>query len=189
MGTMPAPISVWLIAGALVSIPAHAQAPQGPHDHAAKPNSLPDQNATQEPSAKGAPPSQPAQSQAAGAAAGVFLNGSLNLPDGDQDSQTSPAKFSRNNDALDKIPIMARGPVLSDQDRTTILANVKINAAAQPGLGGPASELPTGMEASDWPPGVMAQVPNLKDTKYVALADRVLIVRPANGIVIAEIRK
>ncbi len=38
-----------------------------------------------------------------------------------------------------------------------------------------------------WPADVAQQVPDLHDTKYVRLADKILVVRPENRIVIGEI--
>jgi hypothetical protein len=186
MTALAALIFAALTASATLS---HAQAAPGPQDQADKPNSIPDQNATQEPSAKGAPPSQPARAPAAGAAQGAFVNGSLNVPGADTNSQTSPAKFSQQNDALDKIPVMGRGPMIDGQAKALIWFNVKPGTTAQPGIGGPATELPAGIAASDWPPAVIAKVPGLTGTKYVGLSDRLLVVWPANGVVVEEITK
>ena len=52
----------------------------------------------------------------------VFVNGALNVPGAPADSQTVPAKFSKRNDAIDRVPIMAM-PVLafSDEQKRSIV--------------------------------------------------------------------
>ena len=39
---------------------------------------------------------------------GVFVNGTLNIPNAPHDTSTTPAKYSAANDRLDQIPLMAR---------------------------------------------------------------------------------
>jgi hypothetical protein len=38
-----------------------------------------------------------------------------------------------------------------------------------------------------WPQDVLGQIPDLRDTKYVSLADKILVVIPNSRIVIEEI--
>lgn len=169
-----------VIASALFVVSAAAQAPQESNDQAAKPNSLPDQNATQEPTAKSKPDTQ--------SVPGVFINGALAVPGAPDNTQTTPAKFSKDNDAADKIPIMARGPQLDAGQKAQIFAAVRQAhvpvAAIKAAL---TTELTADVEVREWPAGLLAQVPAVKGTKYVLLADGILIVQPSNRIVIGEI--
>lgn len=175
-----APLFGIVIVSALFVGAAAAQAPQGPDDRAAKPNSLPDQNAKQEPAAKTKADTQPLP--------GVFVNGALAVPGAAADTQTTPAKFSTQNDALDKIPIMARGPQLNDEQKKQIFAAVRQARVPTADVKAvPTAELAAGVELSDWPAGLVGQIPAVKGTKYVRLADSILIVLPSNRIVIGEI--
>ena len=173
-----------LIGSIAVAQAPNAPAPPGQNDQAAKPNSLPDQNAKQEPTAKSKPDTHPSP--------GVFVDGVLAVPGAEADPQTRPAKFSNANDADDKIPIMARGPQLTDDQKKLIADAVrqapKSIAGVQPGVQlAPTVELPAGVEMQDWPSGVVDQVPAVRDTKFIRLADRIMIVQPRNRIVIGEI--
>jgi hypothetical protein len=160
---------------------ALAQAPAAKSD---QDSAKPDQNAAQEPSAKTTPTSAPASAQQSG----VFVNGTLSVPGAPTDTSTTPAKFSQQNDARDHIPIMARGPALSDAQRKLILDSVKASASPPAHVAaGPAMELPLGDEMQAWPQDVLRQVPDLRGTKYVKLDDKVLIVVPDNRIVVEEI--
>jgi len=172
-----------LIGGVAVA-QAPAAPPPGGSDNAAKPNSLPDQNAAQEPTAKSKPDTQPSP--------GIFVDGVLAVPGAAADPQTRPAKFSAANDADDKIPIMARGPQLTD-DQKKLIADA-LRQAPKPATGAqagvqlaPTVELPTGVEMQDWPSGLVDRVPAVRDTKFVRLAGRIMIVQPRNRIVIGEI--
>jgi hypothetical protein len=165
---------------ALAQAPAQAPAAKADQDSADQPSSKPDQNATQEPSAKTAPANTPDS--------GVFVNGTLSVPGAATDTSTTPAKFSQRNDARDHIPIMARGPKLSDAQRKLILASVKASPSPPANVAtGPAMELPLGDQMQAWPQDILSQVPDLRDTKYVKLADKVLVVIPDSRIVVEEI--
>ena len=175
-----APLFRIMIVSALLVGAAAAQAPQGAADQAAKPNSLPDQNAAQEPSAKANPGTQPAP--------GVFVNGALAVADAPANTQTTPAKFSAQNDTDDKIAIMARGPRLGAAQKRLIFAAVR--QARVPAADVKAvltTELAADVEVRDWPAGVAAQIPAVAGTKYVLGADSILIVQRSNRIVIGEI--
>ena len=166
--------------GTLGAAVGQAPAPTSDHNNAVQPStSKPDQNATQEPSSKTAP-----------AALGpeIFANGTLTVPDAPTDTSTTPAKFSQRNDALDHIPTMARGPALSDAQRKLIVDTVKAGTAAPPRFASPpATILPLGAEMQAWPQDVLGQIPDLRDTKYVSLADKILVVIPNSRIVVEEI--
>ncbi len=161
---------------------AQAPAPNSDQGSAAQPASKPDQNAAQEPSAKSAP--------ATAQEAGIFANGTLSVPGASADTSTTPAKFSQHNDTLDHIPIMARGPALSDAQRKLILDSVRAGAAAPSRVAaGPAMSLPAGDEMQAWPQELVSQIPDLRDTKYVSLADKVLVVQPNSRVVVEEIMR
>ncbi len=66
----------------------------------------------------------------AGAGPGIFVDGMLNVPNAPADTSTRPAKFSATNDRLDRIPLMARGPQLTDAQRKLILDRVLAGTAA-----------------------------------------------------------
>jgi len=149
-------------------------------DQASKPGSLPDQNAKQEPSAKNKPDTHPAP--------GVFVDGALAVPGAPAESQTRPAKFSAANDAQDKIPIMARGPQLTVEQKKLIADALRqAPSSTQAGEAAPATELPATVELQEWPSGLVDQVPAVRGTKYVRVADRIMIVQPPNRIVVGEI--
>jgi hypothetical protein len=154
-------------------------APNADRDTAAQPASKSDQNGAQEPSAKSAAPTAQGPE--------IFANGTLTVP-GATETSTTPAKFSQQNNALDHSPIMARGPALTDAQRKLILGSVKAGSAASSRVAtGPAMALPLGDEMQAWPQDIVSQVPELRDTKYVSLADKILVVQPNSRIVVEEI--
>lgn len=118
---------------------------------------------------------------------GVLVDGALAVPGADLNSQTRPAKFSAENDAQDKIPTMARGPRLTDEQKTAIAAALKQAPASANIDAAPTMELPVTAELREWPSDVMDKIPALRGTKYVRAADKILIVLPANRIVVGEI--
>lgn len=137
------------------------------------------QNTKQGPSAKTEPETP---------AASVFVDGALAVPGAPVDSQTRPAKFSAANDADDKIPILARGPRLTDDQKKLIAEALKQSPTSPPGVAAaPTMELPASVGLQEWPSGVLDQVPAVTGTKYVHFADRIVIVEPTNRIVIGEI--
>ncbi len=153
---------------------------QGTEGQAAKPNSSPDQNAKQEPSAKAKSEPHPGP--------GIFVDGMLAVPGAAADSQTRPAKFSADNDARDKIPIMARGPSLTDDQKKMIAETLRQSPTSSARVeAAPATALPVTVDLQEWPARVRDQIPAIAGTKYVHFADRILIVTPANRIVIGEI--
>ena len=125
-----------------------------------------------------------------GAEAGVFVDGRLNVPDAPAETSTTPSKVSQHNEQLDKVPIMARGPQLTDAQRKLIIERVMAAGGAPAQVDAfPTVELPAGVEMHPWPSDLASQVPPIRDTKYVRLADKVLVVRPENRIVVEEITK
>src|SRR5690348_6368864 len=134
---------------------------------------VPGHEGLEEPSAKQQPPAPPA-------GPGIFVDGALNVPNAPTDSSTRPAKFSAGNDSLDHLPIMARGPQLSDDQRKLILdhvlgAGAQAPAASTAAALGPASQLPADIAMQPWPADIASQIPEIRDTKYVRLADKILV--------------
>jgi len=128
------------------------------------------------------------QTPGPGDAAAVFVNGTLNVPNAPKDAATTPAKFSAAKAKLDDMPVMARGPALTDAQRKLIVEHVKsAGTAAFVPYAGPTTQLPTTVAMQPWPSDVVSQVPSLSGTKYVAIPGKVLLVRPDNAIVVGEI--
>ena len=169
--------------GTLGPAVGQAPAPTADQNNAVQPStSKPDQNATQEPSSKTAGPTAPGPE--------IFANGTLTVPGAPTDSDTTPAKFSPRNDALDHLPTMARGPALSDAQRKLIVDTVKAGTAVPARFAAaPAMILPLGADMQPWPQDVLGQIPDLRDTKYVSLADKILVVLPNSRIVVEEIAR
>jgi hypothetical protein len=117
----------------------------------------------------------------------VFVNGALNVPGASADSQTVPAKFSKRNDAIDHVPIMAMQVLAfsNEQKRSIIDAVHGVNTPVQSTSAKPAEELPIGITVQDWP--AAASDPAFAKLKYVRAHDRILLVEPTNRVVIGEI--
>jgi hypothetical protein len=118
----------------------------------------------------------------------ALVNGAWNVPGAPADSQTVPAKFSKRNDAIDRVPIMAM-PVLglSNDQKRSILASVRAaNTPVQSTNAQPAEELPWNVTVHDL--GISANDPALARIKVVRAQDRVLLIDPPNRIVIGEIK-
>jgi hypothetical protein len=126
-----------------------------------------------------------------GAEAGIFVNGRLNVPNAPADTSTIPSTVSQRNAQLDDLPIMARGPALTDAQRKLIVERVMAadGPAASTIAAFPTAELPANVDMHAWPADIVGQVPDIRGTKYVKLSDKVLVVRPENRIVVEEIRK
>ena len=123
-----------------------------------------------------------------GAESGVFVDGRLNVPDAPADTSTTPSKMSPHNAQLDNTPIMARGPQLTDAQRKLIIERVMATGGAPAHVDAvPTAQLPAGVEMRAWPTDIVGQVPSIRDTKYVRLSDKILVVRPESRIVVEEI--
>jgi hypothetical protein len=144
---------------------------------------VPGHDGLEEPTVKSAPKPD--------AAAAVFVNGTLSVPNAPHDTATTPAGFSPQNDKLDHLPIMARGPQLSDAQRKLILERVMATPGAPLHLAGPSiaptAVLPATVDMQAWPADLVGQVPDLGNTKYVRLPDKILVMQPDNSIVVEEI--
>ena len=118
----------------------------------------------------------------------AFVNGNWNVPGAPADSQTVPAKFSKRNDAVDRVPIMAMAVLaLSDEQKKAIMASVKAaNSPVQTTNAKPAEELPWTITVHDL--GISANDPALARMKIVRAQDRILLIDAPNRIVIGEIK-
>jgi hypothetical protein len=116
----------------------------------------------------------------------VFWNGRLNVPGAPADSQTVPAKFSERNDALDELPTMAFPLPLTEEQRQRIRAAVsKVpSESANTGL---AEVLPSSVNVRELPPDLTQGIPATRNLGYVRTDAKVLLVSPANRIVVGEI--
>jgi hypothetical protein len=112
--------------------------------------------------------------------------------------QTTPAKISAQNAAKDQIPLAVNDLGLSASDKQAIVQAVARASASTTGSAAsghavtppePGSQLSEFFEMRDLPPALVDQMPALRDHKYVALADRVLLVNPREHIVISAIPK
>src|SRR5690348_119338 len=143
---------------------------------------VPGRDALQEPSVK--------QADKPGTESGIFVDGKLNVPNAPSDTSTTPSTVSQRNAHLDTIPIMARGPQLTDAQRKLIIEHVMAAGGSTAHVdASPTAELPVGVDMQAWPADIIGQVPAIRDTKYVRLPDKVLVVRPESRIVVEEIGK
>jgi len=162
---------------------AFAQAPADKSSNidSAQSPKVPGHTGVEEPTVKqqAAPPSAP----------GVFVDGVLAVPNAPNDTSTTPSTVSQHNAQLDELPIMARGPQLTDAQRKLILEHVMAAGIAPAATidAFPTAELPASVDMHAWPADILSQVPSIRDTKYVKLSDKVLVVRPENRIVVEEI--
>jgi hypothetical protein len=119
----------------------------------------------------------------------VFINGALAVPGAPTDGETVPAKFSQRNAALDEVPIMARPLPLNDDQKRRIYDVVSgANKPVATITAQPASALPGSMELFELPPE-LADIAAVRDLKYVRLPGKVLLVQPANMVVVGEIAR
>jgi hypothetical protein len=105
--------------------------------------------------------------------------------------QTMPAKFSKRNDLLDRMPVMAWPLPLNEQQRQQIYQAV-MNDKSQPVEGAaalkPASSLSIEQKRDlQALPQTVTNIDGLQGLKYVKGKDKVFLVRPSTGIVVDEI--
>ena len=137
---------------------------------------------TQEPSAA-SPAAEVKENEA------VFVNGALNVPGAPKDSQTVPAKFSERNAAIDKLPTMAQPLGLTEAQRKTILESVRTaNAPLEQRDAKLTEALPATIEAREFSQAINSEIPALSHLKYVRLKDKILLITPANHIIVGEIQ-
>ena len=119
-------------------------------------------------------------------AAGATLSGPIGAT-----IQTMPAKFSRRNDLLDRMPVMAWPLPLTEQQRQQIYKAVMADKS-EPAAGAealkPASSLSFEQVRDMHPlPQAVAGIDGLQGLKYVKGRDKVLLVRPSTGIVVDQV--
>lgn len=146
------------------------------------------------PTAPGQPQPNPGGSTTGSAASSSSGSTASPSPQGPIGStgQTAPTKFSKRNEILDRVPIMAWPMSLSDQERQQIYQAVmadKSQPAANADKLAPASELSTdqalnGMHALPASLGDIAAVTGLK---YVKAKDKVLLVQASTRTVVEQI--
>jgi len=106
--------------------------------------------------------------------------------------QTMPAKFSKRNDTLDRLPIMAWPMRLTDQERQRIYQAVmadRSQPAADADALTPASELSTeqALNQTHALPGSLQDIDQLKRLTYVKAKNKVLLIEPSTRIVVDEV--
>ncbi len=116
----------------------------------------------------------------------VFQNGKLVTPGAPADSQTVPAKFSERNNALDELPTMAFPLPLTDDQRQRIRDAVSKTPVANATTRS-AELLPSDVEVRALPDQVTAEIPAVRNLSYVRTSAGVLLISPANRIVVGEI--
>lgn len=104
---------------------------------------------------------------------------------------TMPAKFSAQNDALDKMPIMGHPLPLSDEQKSMVHDSLTATSEPEEGVAavGLATELPADIAIHDLPSNVTDQAPALKGYKFAKLVDKIVIVSPPNRVVVGEIAR
>ena len=108
--------------------------------------------------------------------------------------QTMPAKFSRTNDTLDRIPIMAWPLGLSDQQRQRVyLAAMaaKTSPATDAGDLVRTSELPAEVALNELHvlPSSIGDITQVRGLEYVKTMNKVFLVIPPNRIVVDAISR
>lgn len=108
--------------------------------------------------------------------------------------QTIPAKFSKRNDILDRVPIMAFPLALTDQNRQRIYESVMADKSS-PVAGAeklsPASSLSADQAMNDMHPlpDGLRDIVQVQGYKYIKAKDKVLLVQPSTRIVVDEIKR
>jgi len=105
--------------------------------------------------------------------------------------QTMPAKADEDVAARDRVPIMARPLPLTDDQKRQIYDSVMNNTdvPVTQTVAKPATILPGSVELSALPSDLEDQIPAVRGYKYVKLQDKVLLVSPANRVVVGEIER
>ncbi len=119
----------------------------------------------------------------------ILVDGKLAVPGAPQDTQDEPAKFSAKNDAVDKLPIMAYPPALTDEQKRAIYQRVSEGQAPVSNItAGPSEQVPATMKLEDLPRDVADNLPSIRDYKFLRLQDKVLLVNPRESTVVGEIK-
>jgi hypothetical protein len=132
---------------------------------------------------------QPAGSEPPHGNAGPTGDTTANAPIGSS-PQTMPAKFDADVAARDRVPIMARPLPLSTEQKQQIYDSVmSTQVPAAETDASPATILPATVELNSLPAGMEDRIPVVRGYKYVKLHHKVLIVAPANRVVVGEIER
>jgi hypothetical protein len=119
----------------------------------------------------------------------VLVNGALSVPGAATDTDTVPSKFSEKNAADDKlITIAYTFKTLTDEERRLIYRGLKDEAAGSAFNADVGVVLPVQVALRPVPAPVAARVPQTRDYQYAVAGDRVLLVSPANRIVVGVFR-
>jgi len=102
--------------------------------------------------------------------------------------QTMPAKFSKRNDTIDRLPTMAWPLAISNQERQQIYQTVMSDKSTSIDVSKlrPADQLPPQLALNNMHPlpDNVAKIGDLDQLAYVKGKDKVLLVSPATRIVI-----
>ena len=106
--------------------------------------------------------------------------------------QTMPAKFSKRNDILDRVPTMALPQPISDQDRKHIYQAVMADhaaAASDADKLAPASQLTTNQALNETHPlpATLSGIGGVQSLGYVKTKNKVFLIEPATRMVVEEI--
>jgi hypothetical protein len=134
-----------------------------------------------------------AQKDGAGAAS-VLVDGKLAVPGAAQDSQSVPSLHSPRNAAIDRLPIVAfRLLYLPEAQKREIYQHLHGRSgglALSPAYAMVGAEIPANIALFDLrpvPEELSARIPALREMAYLAAGPNVLLVSPANNIVIGVI--
>jgi hypothetical protein len=127
----------------------------------------------------------------------VLVNGALAVPDAPANTDTVPAKFSAKNAADDELITIAYTlKHLTEAERDAIhralrqdttdrsLRDRPTGSAATADVG---TELPFATALNAMPEALVVQLPQIREYRYIVAGDRVMLVAPANRIVVAVI--
>ena len=104
--------------------------------------------------------------------------------------QTEPSKFSQRNARLDKLPLMAQPlPYTAEQQRRIYESVSETKAAPASAAVEPAHVLPNSVEMHPMPKQLVEEIPGLGALHYAKFANKVLLVRAPNRIVVGVIEK
>jgi hypothetical protein len=107
-----------------------------------------------------------------------------------RDTQTTPSKYSERNAALDKLPIMAQPLGLSEPEKRFIYDSVsETRPAPDADAVEAAHALPSNVVLHQFPKKVVDEIPAVRTLHYARFANKVLLVRAPNRIVVGVIEK
>ena len=111
----------------------------------------------------------------------VFKDGLLDVPGAPRDGPTVPSKFSERNAALDKLPRV----ILNEKQKVALMLGAGGDLVAQinPTFG---EAIPSNVTLNDLPQTV-DDLPALRGLKYIRLIDRIILVDPANRLVVGAV--